>query len=466
MGMAGGAYKSDKERAELALRAAQIANQNAQAQQNAALRQQELDQRSQAQSDDRELANRRLDMMDEQTSFENDLKREKQSSDIEHQQTMDGIALRAAERAEMDWQQKYAQQGQVYQGYEQLAAQSRKQQEQRLALGQSAIASAMKLAMNSGGKDANGARQKGAVPMYALQALNRDLGFDGQNQGIVAGGFTANNDFYLQFAQKDPQTGQMVTTPQILSPMDQYRVMHQQMGIFDNNDRGAMAMQLKNSGFRDDEILLASGLNQTQLEELRKAASVKQTQGMNTKERFSQLSMIKTFLDGEQGANLDEETRTALNTAYKNGIMQIASQFMPQQQAANQRNNAPVVGKDGTMLTMPNGTTLRKDQEYTNPRDGKKYIWRGGDPKNFEPINETNIEQPTTPRYELDDDGEQARTQGAEQTLSEKEKSYADQMLKGVEQYGNPSRYSPSQGAEPQGAEKSERAAEFEKESH
>lgn len=420
MGMAGGAYKGDKERAEFALRVAQVANQNAQAQQNAALRQQELDQRSQEQADSNALANRRLDMMDEQTSFENDLKRERQNSDIEHQQTMDGIALRAAERAEADWQQKYARQGQVYQGYEQLAAQSRKQQEQRQALGQSAIASAMKLAMNSGGKDANGVRQKGAVPMYALQALNRDLGFDGQNQGIVAGGFTANNDFYLQFAQKDPQTGQMITTPQILTPMDQYRVMHQQQGIFDNNDRGTMAMQLKKSGFRDDEIILASGLNQTQLEALHKAASAKQTQNMNMKERFGQLSMIKTFLDGEEGQQLDEETKAALGTAYKNGIMQIASQFMPQQQAAaNQSNNRPVVGTNGDTLTMPNGTTLRKNQEWTDPTDGKKYIWRGGNVRNFEPLGNANGEQPgkdnqnkVVPGYELEN-GE-AQTQSKE----------------------------------------------------
>lgn len=379
MGMAGGAYKADKERAQLALQARQIANQSTQARQNAILRQKEIDLRKQAREDSIAMHNRELEVRDRQRGFENDLRQKQLDANIEHQRRVDDIALRAAERADALLQQRLAKQSQVYSGYEKMAKQARAQQEERQALGASAVASVMKLALKSGGKNEKGELQKGMVPMYALQALNRDMGFDGENQGFVSGGYTSNGDFFLQFAQKDPQSGQIVTRPQVISPIDQYRIMHQQQGIFDNSDRGSMAAQLKKTGFRDDEILLASGINQTQLEQMRKLATAKQTQDTTLKDRMAGLSMIKDFLD--KTADLDEATEKSLRGAYQNGIMQIASQYAPK--APEPGKNAPMMNEDGT-LTLPNGTTLRKDQEYTNPQDGKKYIWRGGDPKNFE----------------------------------------------------------------------------------
>lgn len=404
MGMAGGAYKADKERAQLALQARQIANQSAQAHQNALLRQQELELRKKAREDSIAMHNRELEARDRQRGFENDLRQQQLDANIEHQRRVDDIALRSAERADALLQQRLAKQSQVYSGYEKMAKQAKAQQEERQALGASAVASVMKLAMKSGGKNEKGELQKGMVPMYALQALNRDMGFDGENQGFVSGGYTSNGDFFLQFAQKDPQSGQMVTRPQVISPIDQYRIMHQQQGIFDNSDRGSMAAQLKKSGFRDDEILLASGINQTQLEQMRKLAAAKQTQDTTLKDRMAGLSMIKDFLD--KTADLDEATEKSLRGAYQNGIMQLASQYAPKPPEPGK--NAPMMNEDGT-LTLPNGTTLRKDQEYTNPQDGKKYIWRGGDPKNFEAMasgEQQNGNKPTErqPGYEMEGD--------------------------------------------------------------
>ena len=375
MGMASGAYKGDQERARLALQRQQMANQNAQAMANLRMRQQDRD-------DANALAKRKMDLYERQQSMENDLQQRRLDATIAHQERADALAERAAERADLLMQQKLAQQNQIYSGYEKLAKQAQAQREQKQALGASAVASVMKLAMKSGGQNDKGERQKGAVPMYALEALNRDMGFDGQNQGFVAGGYTQNGDFYLQFAQRDPQSGQMVTRPQIIKPIDQYRIMHQQQGIFDNSDRGAMAAQLKSAGFRDDEILLASGINQTQLEQMRKLAAAKQSQESSMKERLSGLSMIKDFLE-KNGADVDEQTIAGLRAAYQNGIQQIAAQFAPK--APEPGVNAPQMNEDGT-LTLPNGTTLRKDQEYTNPADGQKYIWRGGDASNFEAL--------------------------------------------------------------------------------
>lgn len=396
MGMAGGAYKGDKERAQLALQASQIANQRAQAQESARLRQMELLQRQKAREDAKAQTDREMALRERQMGMENELRNRQLDATIAHQERADAIAARASERADMLLQQKLAQQSQIYGGYEQLERTARAQREQKQALGASAVASVMKLAMRSGGKNDKGEYQKGAVPMYALEALNRDMGFDGKNQGFVAGGYTQNGDFYLQYAQRDPQTGQMVSRPQVMSRMDQYKVMHQQQGIFDNSDRGAMAAELRSAGFRDDEILLASGINQTQLEQMRKLASAKQTQETSMKERLSGLNMIKDFLD-KNGADLDEQTMTGLKAAYQNGIQQIAAQYAPKQPEPGV--NEPSLNEDGS-LTLPNGTTLKKDQEYTNPQDGKKYIWRGGDAKNFEAVESANPE--TTPPKSAD----------------------------------------------------------------
>jgi len=383
MGMAGGAFKGDTERAKLALQARQIANQSRsinnqheQALRAQRLREQELASRDAARAQSDANTNRELDMRQQMID-----------ANTAHQERQDALAARtadrAAERADALLQQRLAQQNKVYGGYEQLARQSKAQQQQRQEQGASAVASVMKLAMKSGGTDPKtGKVSKGAVPMYALQALNRDMGFDGENQGFVSGGYTSNGDFYLQYAQKDPQTGQIVTTPQIMKPIDQYKVMHQQQGIFDNNDRGTMAAQLKQAGFRDDEILLASGINQTQLEQMRKLAAAQQSKDSTIKDRLSGLSVIKDFLD-KNIADLDEQTAANLKGAYQNGVMQIASQFAPK--APEPGVNAPTLNNDGT-LTLPNGQNLRKDQEYTNPQDGKKYIWRGGDAKNWEAI--------------------------------------------------------------------------------
>lgn len=394
MGMAGGAYKGDKERAQLALQARQIANQQAQAAMSARLRQQELLQRQKAREDANAQTQREMDMRERQMGMENDLRNRQLDATIAHQERADAIAARSAERADLLLQQKLAKQSQIYSGYEQLERASRAQREQKQALGASAVASVMKLAMRSGGKNDKGEYQKGAVPMYALQALNRDMGFDGKNQGFVAGGYTQNGDFYLQFAQRDPQTGQMVSRPQVMSRMDQYKVMHQQQGIFDNNDRGAMAAELRSAGFRDDEILLASGINQTQLEQMRKLAAAKQTQETSMKERLSGLSMIKDFLK-DNSTELDEQTLSGLKAAYQNGIQQIAAQYAPKKPEAGV--NMPTMNEDGS-LTLPNGTTLKKDQEYTNPQDGKKYIWRGGDAKNFEAVETADNPAHTPPK--------------------------------------------------------------------
>ncbi len=141
----------------------------------------------------------------------------------------------------------------------------------------------------------------------------------------------------------------------------------------------------------------ATGEAALDLEKVMKAmgiSSAKKTQSGDLKDRLSALSAIKSFMMSadnptKYNADLDEQTLAQLKSAYANGIQGIASQFAPASTTQQDGGNVPTLNKDGT-LTLPNGTTLRKDQEYVNPRNGYKYIWRGGSVKNFERIGGEN----------------------------------------------------------------------------
>lgn len=394
MGMAGGAYKGDMERARLALQARQVANQSRAQAQAAALRQRELDQRQQMidaarqrEADARDLAS--MHGKAGRKWLGGGGGRENQAPVAPT--SVDALAARVRQnpRAENALTQKMAQQQQVFSGYAQLGQRERAQREQRQAQGASAVASVLKLA-GMQGKDGN---QRGVVPLYALQALNRDMGFDGQNQGFVQGGYTSNGDFFLTYARRDPQSGQLLTKDHVLNPIDQYKIMHQQPGIFNDEDRGNQAGVLKKMGYRDNEILLASGLDQTGLERMQKLMAAQKQKAENAtslKDSISGLTTLQSYLLDHK-AELSDEEIGRFNEAIAAGMKNLTEHFLPKKDQPGV--NGPQLSEDGATLKLPNGVTLQKDQEYTNPQDGKKYIWRGGDAKNFEAV---GTEQPQT----------------------------------------------------------------------
>ena len=104
--------------------------------------------------------------------------------------------------------------------------------------------------------------------------------------------------------------------------------------------------------------------------------------GRSNERQLKELMAIKDFVDNNQD-KMDESMRTHLMGAYQNGIIQIAGKYAQKPESGG--DGGPSVGEDG-ILRLPNGKTIRKDQEYTNPQDGKKYIWRGGDARNWEPV--------------------------------------------------------------------------------
>lgn len=400
MGMASGVFEADMERAKLRQQAANNAATQALNWRKQQLAEREYEDKRKARERDEALDKERYDQRMKLYERELDEKgaREDRKLDYEmwRQDRLDALAERKYALQEAEQQAKYEKQRAIYDGYAQLGKQAKQQQMARQESGATALASVMKLAMGNGGANPKtGKKSKGMVPRYALEALNRDMGFDGQNQGFVSGGYTANGDFFLEYAQKDPQTGQMVTTPQVITPIDQFKIMNKQRGVFTKQDCGEMAAQLKGTGYRDDEIMLASGIDQSQLEQIKKAEKqVQAKKAAGNDDLKTQLETIKMLQEYKAGnlQNLNEATQKSLDEAINNGLMDITQninqQFLQKKQMQQMREakdtGLPVYDAQSNTLTLPNGTTLRKNQEWNDPESGNKFVWRGDNAKNFQ----------------------------------------------------------------------------------
>ena len=400
MGMASGVFEADLQRAKLRQQAANDAASHALKWRQQQLEERQYEDKRKAQEREealeKERYERRQKLYEQELQAKGDREDRKLDYEMRRQDRLDALAERKYALQEAEQQAKYEKQRAVYDGYAQLGKQAKQQQLERQESGASALASVMKLAMSNGGTNPKtGKTSKGMIPRYGLEALNRDMGFDGQNQGFVSGGFTANGDFFLQYAQKDPQTGQMVTTPQVITPVDQFKIMNRQRGIFTNQDLGEMAAQLKQSGYRDDEIMFASGVNQSQLEQIKNAEKqVKAQKAAGNSDLKSTLDAIKMLSEYRENNKdmLKEDEVNGLNDAIKNmmtDVTQTINQSYLQKQQAQQMQAAkdagkPVYDAQKNTLTMPDGTMLQKNQEWTDPETGNKLVWCGDSAKNFQ----------------------------------------------------------------------------------
>ena len=157
-------------------------------------------------------------------------------------------------------------------------------------------------------------------------------------------------------------------------------------------NRGQYDMKLKSAESALETQELQRLINRGQYDmkrdeyEMKKAAAgaYRRTLEDNVKILKEINSMLVTK-DGSLNPSLDEEKRKELTAARDLIVQSIVSPYARRPEPRpEQSRNVPVV-KDG-VLVLPNGKVLRKDQEYVNPGDGKRYIWRGGDPRNFELI--------------------------------------------------------------------------------
>lgn len=275
MGMAGGAYAGDTERAKLALQAQSVANQARaidvrQSAQEAALNAryaqmqaqneragQELAMREQRMQAQNELAQARLDQKNavlQERMRQNDMTNDYRNRGIDLREQI-AAARQQAQDARLS---KLAGQNDVFGQFQQVVDTEKKQASARKAQGQATMASLIKMGMANGG----------AVPMAAINLANRQFGFDGKTQAIGGAGFMQNGNFFIDFLQKDPQTGQISRNTQVMNYPELGRVMYSQAGIFDNNDRMQWRDGMVKRRYSSQEINSIAGMNASAIEQL------------------------------------------------------------------------------------------------------------------------------------------------------------------------------------------------------
>lgn len=172
-------------------------------------------------------------------------------------------------------------------------------------------------------------------------------------------------------------------------------------------ERQAVRNLLRNEQKRNDEMRLAAARQAGAEEATRKlteaakrnAASSVQAGG-GIKETLAALTEIGSRLydrDGNVRSDIDDGMRASLMEAYNTTLRRFMEQTRGGQpvqsaQAGGQQAGgpAPTVQKDGK-LVLPNGTMLGKGDVYTNPADGRRYRWLGGDAMNWEIVDEPGV---------------------------------------------------------------------------
>lgn len=265
MGMAGGAYKGDMERARLRMQAAQIANsRRAQLAHEQHQKDVLAEQARQADMADAR-ANRALDIQEQRKQPAPETpERRSPYSVFSNADILAAARQRASDRrlAELEGQNS------VLGQFEQVVGMEKRQQAAKKAHGQATMAALMKVAMANGGR----------APMAALNFANRQFGFDGKTRAIGGAGFTADGTWFVDFLSKD-QNGQLARQTSTMPLEQQGQVYYGQAGIFDNADRAAWRKRMLDSKFSTQEVNTYSGLNATAIEGLDEAGLQRLEQG-------------------------------------------------------------------------------------------------------------------------------------------------------------------------------------------
>ena len=265
MGMAGGAFKGDMERAKLRMQAASIANsRRAQEAQERHQREVLAEQARQADMADAR-ANRALDIQEGRGQVAPEpQERRSPYSVFSNADILAQARQAAADRRLATLSGQNSTLGQ----FQQVVDMEKRQQQAKREQGQSTMASLMKMAMANGG----------VAPMAALNLANRRFGFDGKTRAIGAAGFTQNGDWFVDFLQKD-QNGQLSRQTSTMPYEQQGQVFYGQAGIFDNADRAAWRKGMLDRKYSTQEVNSMSGLNATMLEGLDEAGLQRLEQG-------------------------------------------------------------------------------------------------------------------------------------------------------------------------------------------
>ena len=271
---------------------------------------------------------------------------------------------------------------------------------------QDAIASALAIAQQSGGR----------LPHAVTDYLNRQFGFDGKTIGIMDGGIDPKTgEFGFVFGERD-RAGNTAMRKQMIPLSVQLGLMEGYPGLFNEDDVKAHRQKMMTPkeagglGLTSGEVDAYSNVARLSRERLaarmaelspreaispgdaRKARALLSGGGQNgisPADILKDVSAMQKFMT-DNAATMDDGTREQMGAALGNAMKLLSSRYLPK--SANggaQQTAAPQVSEDGSMMKLMDGRTIRKDQEFEvgGPNGQKmKLIWRGGDPKNVEKI--------------------------------------------------------------------------------
>ena len=94
----------------------------------------------------------------------------------------------------------------------------------------------------------------GELPEVVRNYMNRKMGFDGVNTGVLGGGYQQDGSYAFDFANGVDQQGAVVRQRQSFGPTSLYNMMSQNRVAFNDADRSSMRKNLLRLGYSEKEV--------------------------------------------------------------------------------------------------------------------------------------------------------------------------------------------------------------------
>ena len=94
----------------------------------------------------------------------------------------------------------------------------------------------------------------GELPEVVRNFMNRKMGFDGVNTGVLGGGYQQDGSYAFDFANGVDQQGAVVRQRQSFGPTSLYNMMSQNRVAFNDADRSSMRKNLLHLGYSEREV--------------------------------------------------------------------------------------------------------------------------------------------------------------------------------------------------------------------
>ena len=94
----------------------------------------------------------------------------------------------------------------------------------------------------------------GELPEVVRNYMNRKMGFDGVNTGVLGGGYQQDGRYAFDFANGVDQQGAVVRQRQSFGPTSLYNMMSQNRVAFNDADRSSMRKNLLHLGYSEKEV--------------------------------------------------------------------------------------------------------------------------------------------------------------------------------------------------------------------